>query len=121
MSKGVLLVFPSIVLFGSLASGKSVRQWSRRPGFNPRLSHTTDFKKWYLIPPCLTLSNIQYISSVKWSNPGKGVAPSPTPWYSSYQKRSLLVTLNHSHQLYLTFTLYFGYTNAKIDPWLVVT
>ena len=36
-------------------------------------------KKRYLIPPCLTLSIIKYISRVKWSNPGKGVAPSPTP------------------------------------------
>ena len=35
---------------------------------------------WYLIPPCLTLSNIRYVSRVKWSNPGEGVAPSP---YSS--------------------------------------
>ena len=26
-----------------------------------------------MIPPCLTLSNIRYISSVKWSNPGKGI------------------------------------------------
>ena len=34
--------------------------------------------KWYLIPPCLALSNIRYVSRVKWSNPGKGVAPSPT-------------------------------------------
>ena len=25
--------------------GLSVRQWSGRPGFNPRLSHTKDFKK----------------------------------------------------------------------------
>ena len=40
--------------------------------------------KWYLIPTCLTLSNIRYISRVKWSNPGKGVAPSPTPQCSSY-------------------------------------
>ena len=31
--------------------------------------------KWHLIPPCLTLSNIRYVSRVKWSNPGKGVAP----------------------------------------------
>ena len=36
--------------------------------------HTKDFKKWFLIPPCLTLSIIRYISRVKWSNPGKGVA-----------------------------------------------
>ncbi len=34
-------------------------------------------EKWYLIPPCLTLRIIRYGSRVKWSNPGKGVAPSP--------------------------------------------
>ena len=39
------------------------------------------------MPPCLTLSNIRYISRVKWSNPGKGVAPSPTPWTGSNWKR----------------------------------
>ena len=44
-------------------------------------------KKWYLIPPCLTLSIIRYGSRVKWSNPGKGVAPSPTPWCSKLSKR----------------------------------
>ena len=32
-------------------------------------------QKCYLIPPCLTLNIIRYVSSVKWSNPGKGVAP----------------------------------------------
>ena len=53
-------------------------------GFNPRSSHTKDFKKWYLIPPCLTLSLIWYVSIVKWSNQGKGVAPSPTPRCSSF-------------------------------------
>ena len=42
--------------------------------------------KSYLIPPCLTLSNIRYVSRVKWSNRGKGVAPSPTPRCSSYGK-----------------------------------
>ena len=31
-------------------------------------------KKWYFMPPCLTLSIIRYGSRVKWSNPGKGVA-----------------------------------------------
>ena len=37
-----------------------------------------------LIPPCLTLSNIRYVSRVKWSNPRKGVVPIPTPRCSSY-------------------------------------
>ena len=44
-------------------------------------------KKWYLMPPYLTLSIIRYGSRVKWSNPGKGVAPSPTPWCSKLSKR----------------------------------
>ena len=48
---------------------------------------------WYLLAP----SNIRYVSRVKWSNPGKRVAPSPTPRYSSYWKGSLLVA---------NFTLY---------------
>ena len=54
-----------------------------------------------MIPHCLTLSNIRYVSRVKWSNPGKGVAPSPTHRCSSYWKGSLLVTLDYGHQLYL--------------------
>ena len=39
------------------------------------------------MPPCLTLSNIRYVSRVKWSNPEKGVAPSPTLWCSKLSKR----------------------------------
>ena len=58
-------------------------------------------KKWYLILPCLTLSSISYWSRIKWSNPKKGVAPSPTLWCSSYRKGSLRVILNYGHQLYL--------------------
>ena len=65
--------------------------------------------KWYLIPPCLILSNIRYVSRVKWSNPGKGVAPSPTPGCGSYWKGSLLVTLDYGRQnnyllMYLSVT-----------------
>ena len=55
--------------------------------------------QWNLIPPCLTLSNIRYVSRVKWSNPVKGVAPSPTLWCSNYWKRSLLVPLDYGRQL----------------------
>ena len=52
-------------------------------------------KKWYLIPPCLTLSIIRYISRVKCSNPGKGVVPSSTPpTFYFYLYRSLI---SHSH------------------------
>ena len=37
-------------------------------------------KKWYMIPPSLTVSIIRYRSRVKWNNPGNGVVPSRTPW-----------------------------------------
>ena len=57
------------------------------------------------MPPCLTLSIIRYGSRVKWSNPGKGVAPFPTPWCSSYRKGSLRVTLDYGRQLYLLISL----------------
>ena len=57
-------------------------------------------KKWYLMTPCLTLSIIRYGSRIKWSNPGKRVVPSPTPWCSSW---SLLVTLNNVRQVYLEY------------------
>ena len=59
------------------------------------------FKKWYLIPPCLALSNIRYVTRVKWSNPGKWVAPSPTPRCSSYWKWNLRVAHDYVRQLYL--------------------
>ena len=58
------------------------------------------FKKWYLIPPCLTLSIIRYVSRIKWSNPGKGVALSFTYQCSSYWKGSFQVTLNNGRQIY---------------------
>ena len=62
-------------------------------------------KKWYLMPPCLTLSIIRWGSREKWSNSGKGVAPSPTTRCSSYWKGSLQVTLDKGRQLYLLLTL----------------
>ena len=46
------------------------------------------------------LSTIRLGSRVKWSNPGKGVAPSPIPRCSCYCKGSLRVTLDLGHQLY---------------------
>ena len=57
-------------------------------------------KNCYLMPPFLTLSIIRYGSRVNSSNPGKGVAPSLTPWCSSYRKGSPRVTLDYGRQLY---------------------
>ena len=43
-------------------------------------------QKMDLMPPCLTLNIIRYGSRVKWSNPGKGVAPYPTPCVVAIEK-----------------------------------
>ena len=78
--------------------GPAVRVFANGPGdlgSIPGRVIPKTLKKWNLIPPCLTLSIIRYGSRVKWSNPGNGVAPSPTPWCSSYRKGSLRVTLDY--------------------------
>ena len=68
-------------------------------------------KKWYLIPPYLTLSILRYGSRVKWDNPGKGVAPSTIPWCGNCPKGSLLVTLDYGRQL-IFFILFFSSYNV---------
>ena len=78
--------------------GPAVRVFANGPGdlgSIPGRVIPKTLKKWNLIPPCLTFSIIRYGSRVKWSNPGNGVAPSPTPWCSSYRKGSLRVTLDY--------------------------
>ena len=66
------------------------------------------------------LLNTQYYKVwIKWSNPGKGVAPSPTLWCSSYRKGSLRVTLDYGRQLFIyekyLFYMYLGIWNQM--PW----
>ena len=51
------------------------------------------------------------IIRVKWSNPRKGVASSPTPRCSSYWKGSLLVALDYGRQLY------FYLDNHETEKW----
>ena len=68
--------------------------------------------------PCLTLSIIRYASRVKWSNPGKEVAPFPSPRCSSYWKGSLLVILGYSRQLTSTFCKIVFFTTFAIFKWV---
>ena len=63
-------------------------------------------KKWYLVPSCLTLSIIWYISRVMEQSRERS-STLPTPCCSSYSKGSLRVALDYSHQLYLIFYTYF--------------
>ena len=55
---------------------------SRRPRFNPRSSHAKDFKRKKKVPDASLLNTQHYKewNMGKWSNPGKGVEPSPTSW-----------------------------------------
>ena len=52
-----------------------------------------------VLPNMSSNSNIRYVSRVEWSNPGKGVAPFPTPRCSSYWKGRLLVAFDYGRQL----------------------
>ena len=70
-----------------------------------------------MIPPCFTLSNIRYVSRVKWSYPGKGVVPSPIPWCSSYWKGSLLIA-NFIYLLYIALLGHLKEEIAKNWPWM---
>ena len=71
-------------------------------------------KKWYLMPPCKALSTIRWWSRVKWSNPGKGGTPSPTPQCSSYWKGSFLVTRDYGCQLYYIYIYIYMYIHIYI-------
>ena len=57
-----------------------------------------------LMLPVLTLSFLRYVSRVKWSNSGNGVATSVTPWCISFWKgacRSSLTTVANFSYSYL--------------------
>ena len=84
----------SICQTGPLAKWLECSSNARETGVQFQVESYQRLKKWYLIPPCLILSIIRYGWRVKWSNPGKGAASSPTPRWSSYWKGSLWVTLD---------------------------
>ena len=76
-----------------------VCQWSGRMGFNPRLYHTKDSKKWHLMHPCL-IQHYKVRIKGKWRNPRKGVVFFPTLRCCSYWKESLWVTLDNSRSTF---------------------
>ena len=95
-----------LVTTGSLAKWVECSPMVREIGVQSQVeSYQRPKKKCYLIPPCLTFNIIRYVSRVKWSNPGKGVAPSPSPRCSSYLKGSFRVALDLGRQLYLLYYL----------------
>ena len=69
-------------MISNRAIGIMVRMFARRPGFNPRSSHTKDSK---MVLNAILFNTQHYKVRIKgeWSNPGKGVVP-PTPRGRSY-------------------------------------
>ena len=70
----------------------------------------------------LNTRHYKVLSRVRWSNPGKGVAPSPTLRCSSYRKVSLRVTLDYGRQLYFTFIYIYIYIyqNDRVRKWFEI-
>ena len=100
----VFLLIDQWSICGSFALWVECSPKSRKVGVQSQVELYQRLKKWYLIPPRLTLSIIRYVSRVKWSNPGEGLVPSPTSWCSSYWKGILRVTLaNFSFYLLINF------------------
>ena len=63
----------------------NVLPMARKTEIQSQMKSYQRHKKWYLIPPCLTLNTKRYISRAKWSNPGKGAVPTNnTPRCSNY-------------------------------------
>ena len=91
-----------------LHNGYIVDQWSERPWFNPKLSHTEGSE---MVLDASLLSNQQFKIRIngKWSNLGKGVAISSKHRFSSYLKRSLHVALNYGRKTYLTYIYIYIY------------
>ena len=89
---------------------------TRGAGVQAQVESYQRHKKWYLTPPCLTLSIIRYVSRGKWRNPGEGVVPSATPQCRSYWKGRVRVSLDYCRQLtfYLRNKIYL-YTDGKLN------
>ena len=83
----LIYIYIYIYYICSLAKWVECLPIDRETGVQSLVKSYQRLKKWYLIPPCLMLSTIRYISRVKWSNPSKGVASSPTPLCSNKMKK----------------------------------
>ena len=98
-----VLIYSMYIISSNRLIGQADSVFANGPGdlFQFQVTSYQRLKKWYLKPPYLILSIIRYVSRVKWSNPGKGVAPFPTSRCSSYWKGSLLVPRDYGRRLYL--------------------
>ena len=89
-----------------------VRAFANVPGDLGSISGRVILKTQKMVLDASLLDTQHYKVQIK----GKGVVPSPTPWCSSYQKGSLQVTLNYSHQLYFYYLLPHPIVSLSLDP-----
>ena len=80
--------------------GVAVRVFANDPGDLGSISGRVIPKTQKMVLDASLLNTQHYKVRI---NPGKGVAPFPTPWCSSYRKGSLRVTLDYGRQLYLLY------------------
>ena len=95
-----------VEVFGRLSYMTEFSPMVRETGVQSQVESYQRLKKWYLIPSCLTLSITKYGWRAKWSNPGKGVTPTPLPRGFHEWKGSLRVTLDYGHYLYIYIYIY---------------
>ena len=75
-------------------------------------------QKMVLDPSLLYTQHYKVRIKAKWSNQGKGVTLSPTPWCSSYRKGSLQVTLDIGRQLYLLLLTNISFLNNQLKSFM---
>ena len=84
-----------------------VRLFTNSPGDRGSISCQVISKTQKMVFDAFLFNTLHYKVQIKgkWSNPGKGVATSPTPWHSSYWKGSLwLLSLTLLFLLHLLLT-----------------
>ena len=111
INKPHLVTFHESILFSPLSKWVECSPMVRETRVQYQVKSYQRLKKWYWIPPCLTL--IRYLSRAKWSNPGKGIVPSPTPQWGSYWKGSLRVALDYTYFYYIYIYIYIKGSSDK--------
>ena len=99
--------------------GQGVRVFANRPGDRGSIPGRVIPKTQKMVLDTSLLNTQHYKVRIKGKveQSREGVAPSPTPWCSSYRKGSLRVTLDYRRQLYLyiylILKLFFNFDDVK--------
>ena len=85
--------------------GLAVRVFANGPGDLGSIPGRVIPKTLKMVPDASLLNTQHYKVRIKGKveQSWEGVAPSPTPWCSSYRKRSLRVNLDYGRQLYFYY------------------